>query len=70
MWWRRSIVLAAAILITVVTLGFWTFFAKVVGHYLSQPDHPQQQTANPNEVTVQIICTKSNPCPEKPKPHD
>jgi len=71
MWWRRSVVLGGAIVITVITMGFWMFFAKVVGHYLSSDTaQTQQQRASPNEVTVKIICTKANPCPEQKKPHE
>jgi len=75
MWGRRIIVLTVAVVITVVTLGFWTYFARVLGVYLSQPDQPkQEEQVNPNEVTVKIInkpapqqpCDKAHPCPATP----
>jgi len=76
MWWRRIIVLSVAVIITVVSLGFWTYFQRVLGVFLSQPDQPKQvEQVNPNEVTVKIInqpaqkqvCDKAHPCPP---PHD
>lgn len=76
MWGRRAIVLAVAVAITVVSLGFWTYFARVLGVYLSQPDQPkQEEQINPNEVQVKIInkpetkktCDPAHPCPP---PHE